>query len=85
MQMSTEPDGRLYWLARKIVHYIRTHEGDVKNNLQEYEDVHDIVWDLSYRSIVNDSVGMEEEMRKNPDGRLYWLARKALAYIRVRD
>jgi len=84
-QMKAEPDGRLYWLGRKMVQYIRTHEAQVRRDLKEYEDVHDIVWDLSYRSIVTDADGMEEEMRKNPDGRLYWLARKGLTYIRLRD
>ena len=84
-EMEAKPDGRLYWLARKMLHYIRTHEGEVRRNIKEYEDVHDIVWDLSYRSIVSDADGMKEEMRNNPDSRLYWLARKGLTYIRLRD
>lgn len=84
-EMKVEPNGRLYWLGRKILHYIRTHESAVRQSTDEYEDVHDIVWDLGYRSIVTDTAGMEEEMRSEPDGRLYWLARKGLQYIRLRD
>lgn len=34
------------------------------------------------RGIVADKNGMVKEMKENPDGRLYWLARKTLEYIR---
>ncbi len=84
-EMNIEPNGRLYWLGRKLVHYMRTHEANVRQNVSEYEDIHDIVWDLGYRGLVRDTSGMEEEMRSEPDGRLYWLARKGLQYIRLRD
>lgn len=84
-EMEKNPDGRLYWLGRKLVHYIRTHESDIRQNTAEYEDVHDIVWDLGYRGIVSDSAGMETEMNTDKNGRLYWLARKGLQYLRLRD
>ena len=49
---------------------------------KELTTVNDIVWELGNRGIVTDKEGMLEEMAKNPDGRLYWLARKATHYIR---
>lgn len=84
-EMSENPDGRLYWLGQKLVQYIRTHESPVKQQTEEYTDVHDIVWDLGFRGIVTDTDGMEKEMKDNPDGRLYWLGCKGLQYLRVRD
>jgi len=36
----------------------------------------DIVWELSQRGFVTDKDGMIAEMEQNPNGRLYWLARK---------
>ena len=36
----------------------------------------DIVWELSQRGLVEDKDGMIAEMEQNPNGRLYWLARK---------
>ena len=84
-EMEAKPDGRLYWLGRKLVQYIRTHEGAVKQEVEEYTDVHDIVWDLNFRGIVLDMDGMEAEMKAEPNGRLYWLGCKGLQYLRVRD
>lgn len=52
---------------------------------QELTDIHDIVWEYGHRGIVDDMVGLEKEMRKDPNGRLYWLARKALQFIRERN
>lgn len=53
--------------------------------LPEYTDINDIVWELGYRGIVTDTEGMKEEIKRDPNGRLYWLARKAVHYIRKRD
>ncbi len=55
------------------------------NETKELTDVGDIVWEYSHRGIVLDSDGMVNEMKEHPDGRLYWLARKALKYMRERD
>ncbi len=44
-----------------------------------------IVWEYTHRGIVLDGPGMIAEMEQNPDGRLYWLARKALQYMREHD
>ncbi len=49
---------------------------------KELETVNDIVWELGHRGIVTDKDGMIDEMNKNPNGRLYWLARKCVNYIR---
>ena len=49
---------------------------------QELKNINDIVWEYAHRGIVTDIEGMKKEMLQNPDGRLYWLARKALRYIR---
>lgn len=51
----------------------------------EYTEPNDIVWDLQNRGIVLDASGMLSEMEENRNGRLYWLARKALQYIRERE
>ena len=51
-------------------------------NSMELTSVNDIVWELGHRGIVTDKDGMIEEMNKNPNGRLYWLARKCINYIR---
>lgn len=48
----------------------------------EIETINDIVWELGHRGIVTDKDGMIEEMNKNPNGRLYWLARKCVNYMR---
>lgn len=53
-----------------------------KKNIIEYTSPNDIVWELAERGIISDKEGMLKEMNKNPDGRLYWLARKCVQYIR---
>ncbi len=53
--------------------------------IQELTDIDAIVWEFVHRGIVTDSEGMVSEMQEYPDGRLYWLARKALQYIRSRN
>jgi hypothetical protein len=65
---------------------------DFKNRLstttqtvKELTTPNDIVWELGYRGIVEDTEGMLNEMNKYPNGRLYWLARKMLHYIRIRE
>ena len=50
--------------------------------IEEYTLPNDIVWELSNRGIISDKDGMLKEMAENPTGRLYWLARKAVQYIR---
>lgn len=51
----------------------------------ELTDINDIVWEYVHRGIVSDAEGMKAEMRQNPNGRLYWLARKTLQFIRERN
>ena len=58
--------------------------GILPNRTEELTSANDIVWEYTYRGIVLDPEGMKKEMQENPDGRLYWLARKALQYIRER-
>ena len=50
--------------------------------VKELTTINDIVWELGHRGIVTDKDGMIAEMNKNPNGRLYWLARKCINYIR---
>lgn len=57
----------------------------VSNKIEEFTSINDIVWELGYRGLVTDKEGMIKEMTKNPNGRLYWLARKAVQYMRERD
>ena len=56
--------------------------GNKKEAPQELTTPNDIVWELGERGLVLDKEGMLKEMNENPDGRLYWLARKMLNYIR---
>lgn len=56
----------------------------VPSEIHELTKPNDIVWEFSYRGIVEDTDGMLREMEDEPNGRLYWLARKALQYIRER-
>ena len=56
--------------------------GNKKEALKELTTPNDIVWELGERGLVLDKEGMLKEMNENPDGRLYWLARKMLNYIR---
>ena len=57
----------------------------MKNNINEYTDIEAIAWDLNHRGIVTDKEGLINAVRAEPNGRLYWLARKSLQYIRERD
>ena len=51
----------------------------------EFTLAEDIVRELSARGLVLDTQGMIGEMKSDLDGRLYWIARKALQYIRERE
>lgn len=53
--------------------------------IQELTTPNDIVWELGHRGFVTDTKGMLAEMESNPNGRLYWLARKMLHYIRTKE
>lgn len=53
--------------------------------IKEYTSVNDIMWELTQRGIVSDKNGMIKEISDNPNGRLYWLARKVVQYIRERE
>ena len=50
--------------------------------IDEYTDIETIVSTLAQRGIVTDKEGMIKEMKENPNGRLYWLARKTLTALR---
>ena len=56
-----------------------------KLTVQELVTPNDIVWELGHRGIVSDTKGMLDEMNNDPNGRLYWLARKMLHYIRSKE
>ena len=84
--VAAEPNGRLYWLARKICHAIRKLNGKAESvRVAEYKDPEAIAWDLHYRGIVEDMQGMINALKAEPNGRIYWLARKGLNYLRRRD
>ena len=53
----------------------------LKDEAPELTSPNDIVWELAHRGIVTDKEGMLKEMNENPNGRLYWLARKFVNYI----
>lgn len=50
--------------------------------ITELTTPNDICWQLAQYGIISDTDGMVKEMEANPDGRLYWLGRKAVNYIR---
>lgn len=85
-EMTGEPNGRLYHLGRKLCHAVRRlYDKGVSVNVSEYKGIDEIVWDLHYRGIVEDRSGLIDELNAKPNGRLYWLARKGLHYLRCRD
>lgn len=51
--------------------------------VKEYTKINDIAWELAARGIVTDTQGLLEEVAQNPNGRLYWVARKCVQYIRA--
>ena len=51
-------------------------------SVKELTDINDIVWEYNYRGLITDKEGMIAEMKAEPQGRLYWLARKTLQYMR---
>ena len=76
-----EKDKDCYWLARKSLQYIRTHENSSKNNVQDLDRVWDIVWEYGHRNIItNNSLW---HWKLTVDANSYWLARKMLLYIRT--
>jgi N-acetylmuramoyl-L-alanine amidase len=86
-EMEANPDGRLYWLARKLLAAFaaKGFAGVFGGDGGGYSDPNDIVWDLNHRGLVSDWEGLLDETRKEPNGRLYWLARKGLQYLRERE
>lgn len=84
-EVSGDPDGRLYWFARKALEYISTLPYDKKRTVKEYTAINDIVWDLANRKLISDPEGFSKELFAHYNGRLYWLARKSLTFIRNRD
>ena len=56
-----------------------------KIEVKELTTINDIVWELGYRGIVSDKDGMVNAMSAEPNGRLYWLARKAVNYMREKE
>lgn len=49
---------------------------------RELTSPNDIVWELGQRGFVTDKQGMIDEMSKDLNGRLYWLARKVANMLR---
>lgn len=65
-----------------IANEVNKRLAEKKEPIPELTTANDIVWELGHRGLVTDTKGMLEEMNENPNGRLYWLARKMLNYIR---
>lgn len=70
-------------IAEGIMEYLGVDysENSAESNTESSKPVelttpNDIVWELSQRGLVTDKDGMIAEMEQNPNGRLYWLARK---------
>ena len=84
-EINNDYNCRLYWLARKVLQTMQNMCYEAKRSVAEYKDINDIAWELGQRGIVSDVDGFMKEVNQKPNGRLYWLARKALTYIRNRD
>ena len=52
-------------------------------NMKELTEVNDIVWELAHRGIISDSDLWVDKLQK--DNNAYWLARKALQFIRKHE
>ena len=70
-------------IAEGIMEYLGVDysEDSAESNTESSKPVelttpNDIVWELAQRGLVTDKDGMIAEMEQNPNGRLYWLARK---------
>lgn len=73
-------DANIYWLLRKLCHYIRT-KSVTENEKNEYTDLSQILWDLNYRGIISDIALWEKKAMD--DTNIYYLMRKGLHYIRT--
>lgn len=67
-------------IAEAIFKGICEHCGIEQN--KELESVNDVVLELSNRGVVTDTEGMLDEINQNPNGRLYWLAKKFANHLR---
>lgn len=76
----SEKDTNIYWLLRKICHYIRTKKSK-ENERQMYTKPQYIAWDLWHRGIISSVEYWRGRMQS--DSNIYWLAKKALDYIRT--
>ena len=69
-----------YWLARKIVHYIRTKtQGETADVV--YDNVDAILWELQNRKVITNVELWRTEMTENSN--IYWLCLKAVHYMRT--
>lgn len=69
-----------YWLARKIVHYIRTKiPGETADVVYDSADA--ILWELHNRGVITDVELWRKEMAENTN--IYWLCLKGVHYMRT--
>ena len=67
-------------IAEAVFKGICEHCGIEQN--KELKSVNDIVLELSNRGVVTDTEGMLDELNQNPNGRLYWVAKKFANHLR---
>jgi N-acetylmuramoyl-L-alanine amidase len=88
--IALEPQGRLYWLCRKVLKYIRDNRIDARPEkpVTLYTDENDVAYaigpDDGCLKIVSDKKGILDDMIDNPKGAIYWVATNAVNYIRQR-
>ena len=61
---------------------------DFKMEIRKSDEMtvpNDIAWEFGHRGLVTDIEGLKKEMEQNPEGRLYWFARKTLKYLQDRN
>lgn len=73
-------DVNIYWLCRKLCHYVRTKQSGETAD-RAYTDNDQILWDLQYRGIITDVELWCGKMTE--DVNVYWLMQKGLHWCRT--
>lgn len=73
-------DTNVYWLCRKIIHYVRTKSVSERAD-KTYTNNEEILWELSHRKIITDINLWRNKIAS--DQNIYWLCQKAVHYMRT--
>lgn len=73
-------DNDIYWLCRKIVHYVRT-KSITEYADSAYTDKEQLLWELNHRGIITDMNLWRNKISN--DVNVYWLCQKGVHYMRT--